>query len=740
MDNQRASSSWGIPFSLIDSTSQFKAKYELNRVEHLRSSTLISREYSLKETRVISQSSTPASPQPPTYGLFNAVKLISQHLHEKHYLDRISHSFYIRADSAVGTSMKLGTGRSSVSPRAFDNMVRVLFPSPAELSDAVSQAFGNTQNPSLVSILLTVPTFRFRLCAIARLFEAALSFPIGTWEGEHPRDLSSDEKIYVIKKLQGHFRDLFQQTSIQNCIASFLSSLSVWSNFSLKVDDTEQGNLGLPEIVKKIFPCIDLIIQELRNILEAGKDDNALKFEVESLLGFIADSLKIRSYTESTVWGFRCLKLLEDLQLTLSKAKYRGPAQRLFRNIVSSTDQLWEGGGATEMGLAMEKILSGCIQKSLRKHDTMRGQDAGARTEGGWDLMDDFERLIQMATQNIAPVPLPSIVWKRKSLELCIDSMVIQFPNIMPDNIHLNSTMEFDKHSKKPCRQWSLKILGVEVEAKATPYYLTIDTPISGRIVDIGEFSFSIPANDLEIEVVVVPTNFETPYTFNTTTPSDPISPQNTNPPPYNTDDNELHNRKARDDNMACEAVAIVPKNDIHRSHTAKYGSNGNIEEAQLSINVQERSVYQKSNGIKSGDVQNGSRKKRLFSSSAENAPPKKNSLIKSYIELKNCSVRLRNLEVSVHSTKHPVLHNLVHRIIVRQVRLALEESMKQSIIDMVKTINSGIDGVMSQEALRNQSREAQSTSMFDIMQSHKSWGQGFSREPKPDTNYFSQV
>ncbi|KAF9347255.1 hypothetical protein BGX26_001252 [Mortierella sp. AD094] len=628
------------------------------------------------------------------------------------------------------------------------NIVRASFPRPGQLQSTLVQARGNTQDPPLVSFLLSQPILRFRICAIAHLFEAALAIPTGTWDGEHPRQLSSDEVSYVMEKLQDIFRDLFRQPSAQNCLIRELSTLREWSESRMAVGEEEGEEQNLSETIKATFPCIDAVVQEYRNLLEAGRDDLALNSEVAALLWFVERSLKARTFVEAPEWATEGRVTFESLQKTLSAKKYYGPAQRLIRNIVSMTYQLWEGGRTTDTSLAIERILVN-VQKSPHSSDVMASHGAAARTSEGWNLMDGFERMVRAASSHVVPVPLPSIAWRRKSLEIYLDSMVVHFPHLMPRNIHLDSTMEFDEHTDKLCRRWRLKISGLEAEAKTIPYYLVAKTPLNKRLVDVGELSFSIPANSLDIEV-----------DFNLLTPekgSREFRRQS------------QHHREGERTNTSAQfhsngkasngADSNGSRRGASNSKSDRAEANGSTKEVHLSEGEHPDSVNddprinwdtkRESNnngrfttkipgwnstatratwGSPKRPPQNGEsstkgssqeeikptqerRNKRqliLTPAKTNEAAHRKGFAVKKLVDVKEFSVHLRKLDVNVHTTKHPILYNFVHLILVRQMRMALEQTLKQAIVDMINAINTSADGItgLTEEELRSRHRD----------------------------------
>ncbi|KAF8982614.1 hypothetical protein BGZ46_000937 [Entomortierella lignicola] len=710
----------------FDPKLQLEDRYRLDGEAHQRQLTLPSYEFITKETNdpmQILPLAMALEPTPPV-GLVGAFRVIYQHLHEKHYLDRIVHALYLQADGQIGMSKK----SSDHHPRlAF---VRALYPRPAQLHDAVIQARGNYQDPPLLSFLFTEPKLLFRMCAITHLFEAALALPVGAWDGDHPRQLSSSEMSYVMEKLQGIIQSLFQQESSRLCLIRELSNTRLWSEQGNKAGDEEENMLS--EIMTTTFPCLDLIIQEYRNLLEVGRHDAALNSEVNALYKFVMESLEKRTFVCSQTWIPEGCAIFESLRKTLGGTRYHGPAQRLIRNVVSMIHQLWESGGTTNTSLAIEKILVNSVQKPLRGPDAINTSSRiGIEVSDGWDLTDDFERLVRAVSSQTAPVPLPSIVWKRESLEICLDSMVLHFPRLMPSNIHLNSTMEFDKITNKLRRQWRLKILGLEIEAKTTPYHFMAKTPLNRRFVDVGELSFSIPANSLDIEIDFSLSTSDKgqstatlPYQSQDHRGNERfLSNLSTNESPRGAGSSELKHSRVNGSDLEIsrtknghfdpieEDLQIGWKIAYDSAWTSANPTTNRITwdapHIQLSREGGKRSPQSLDQGTPRV-IQRRNRKRLL--SKDTNAREAKHSIgspVKKLVNVKDCSVNLRKLNVVVDKTKHPILCNFIHLILVRQIRMALEQTLKQAIIDVISAVNTSAEEIsgLTREEIENRHR-----------------------------------
>ncbi|KAI8353703.1 hypothetical protein B0O80DRAFT_451347 [Mortierella sp. GBAus27b] len=256
-------------------------------------------------------------------------------------------------------------------------------------------------------------------------------------------------------------------------------------------------------------------------------EDGNIHAQAWTVFKFVMLSLKQPKFVSASDWIAVGSLAFDNLQKTLSGQVYRGPAQRLIRNIVSTMNQLWEGGCITDTSLAIEKCLANVIHKSF---DGGIPMDQEIENGASLHMVQEFEQLIRGVANNIMPIPLPSIIWIHENSEICLDSMVLQFPGSLSGNVKLDY-IELDKGTPRWRRQWHLKIDGLEIETKNVPYYFVAKTPL--RLVDIGELSISMPSKSLEIEIKFIVTppriHYETkssdPTTSVTTTATDASAP-----------------------------------------------------------------------------------------------------------------------------------------------------------------------------------------------------------------------
>ncbi|KAF8945335.1 hypothetical protein BGZ47_002879 [Haplosporangium gracile] len=743
------------------------------------------------------------SPQDP-------FQVIYRHLHEKHYLDRLVHAFYHRPTR----SQQLSTTAADLSRIAFHNKTRVIYPRPSEIGQAIDQVRAlSVQKPApLLLSLLTSPELRFRLCMIAHLIEVAFDIGNGTWNGESPRHLPREDADYALKKLQDLFKELFQKPDEQASLRRLLTILKDWVSMKVDVDEEEEReaesgqnedreddavarefNLDAPPIVKEIFPSWAPILQEMQNIKISAMDDANFRAEVAALYRFLFFSLQKPDFVSANDWVDAARDRLGPMQETLSSGKYRGPAQRLMCEVVCMTDQLWEGGGATDISLAVEKCLTILIQKSLQGSTGLPDSGAGVGSNVGWDVMRDFEILIQAASHNIAPIPLPSIVWKRSNSEVIMDAAVLEFPHLMPNNIHLNTTTAYDRQTNKSCRLWHLKISGLEVEAKKVAYSYMSKSFLRGNMMDEGELNLIIPPNSLDIDVTFVLTPpivrrgtitalRVSGDTIGRRHPIASAARENLFTTSLESHNNQFTRRRST--SRSCigsglGAMATSPR-AVRFSDTAALASDVGRAAARTGVRIRQqvqetvtddfwsatreivfRFLYPNRRYTPSAPHQQQQRqniprtdspsvdrlaardrmtlgrpRRRLSISngtsgslgpvssrppagpraataapatpgsapsiSLETTPTYYDLVVDSvgmshrkFVELKECRIKLRHLNVDVLETQHPVLQMVFHPIMVRKLRKAIERTLHEMMVELASTVNTGVEQIM---------------------------------------------
>ncbi|KAG0271044.1 hypothetical protein BGZ95_001218 [Linnemannia exigua] len=726
-------------------------------------------------------------------------QMVYRHLHEKHYLDRLIHAFYHRPTR----SQQLSNSPVDLGRIAFHNKVRVVYPRPSEIGQAIDQVHAlSSQEPApLLLFLLTSPELRFRLCMIAHLIEVAFDIGNGTWNGESPRHLPREEADYALIKLQDLFKELYLQPNEQTSLRRLLTILHNWVSRDSAIDEVEEdtesdqdqdqgagpisgeSKLNIPHIVKEIFPCWNPILQEIQNIKISAIGDVNFQREVTTLFRFLFLSLKERNLAFADDWVDEARQVLGPIQDALSSGKYRGPAQRLMREVVCMADQLWEGGGATDTSLAVEKCLTTLIQKSLQGSASLPDSGAGVGPNVGWDVMRDFEILIQAASRGIAPIPLPSIVWKRSGSEMIMDAAVLEFPHLMPSNIHLNTTTAYDRQTNKSCRLWHLKMQvvvighqllspdyatansGLEVEAKKVAYSYTSKSFLGGNMMDEGELDIVVPPNSLDIELTFVLTP---PIVRRGTAtalrssidyvgrrhPIASAARENLFTTSLESQNNQLARRSrstsrnrlgsglgttvsprsvrfsdtASDVGRAAARTGVRFRQQVQETVTEDFWSATReivsrfLYPNRMYTPLRTRQQQQRQNIARSesgpsgrmttdGWMTLGRPRRRLSIGSATISPvgpvpfaEPVGMANRKFVELKQCRIDLRRLNVDVLETQHPILQMLSHPIMVRRLRKAVECTLLEMMMELVNTINIGVEQIM--EAAREQPQQ----------------------------------
>lgn len=65
------------------------------------------------------------------------------------------------------------------------------------------------------------------------------------------------------------------------------------------------------------------------------------------------------------------------------------------------------------------------------------------------------------------------------------------------------------------------------------------------------------------------------------------------------------------------------------------------------------------------------------------------------FVELKECRINLRHLSVDVLETQHPILQMASHPIMVRKLRRAVERTLREMMVELVNTVNTGVEQIM---------------------------------------------
>ncbi|KAF9913954.1 hypothetical protein BX616_009259 [Lobosporangium transversale] len=649
-------------------------------------------------------------------GLNYALRAIYIHLYQKHYLDRLTHALY----TCKGNSLSKAQHEMTKEERddiAFTRMIRVAFPHQTELQQIIRQVRSSPTDLSLMLTFLTDPMLRFRICIIAHLLEAAVSITDDSWYGVHPRSLGEEEMNYVMEKLRDLFRELFQQPLAQTSLRRFLTAVLEWSEKrSMNDTDQESGNPDLPEIVKRVIPCHDILSIEYRNLVDASKRDEGLISVAKRLYKFMMLSLRNKAFVDAPDWPTEGRIVIDNLRVRLRMARYHGPSQRLIRNLVSMVHQFWESGGATDTSLAIKRTIATAIRKAVRSSGIDSGGNIGVSL-GGWDVMSEIERLIRMIGKDIASIPLPSL--------LCS---------------------------------------GLEVETNRVAYYSITKTSFHKRLADVGEISFIIPPDSLDIDLKFTlalpeiqrmatsayPTTSK--GTNNASTISSGITSSQRTMISVSTADQRALNAQlgrgssepvlrtfetgratARTDTQtrgeAVQGVANDAKTVTQTIKDILYPNQVSCGRLRTIARSSYRAFSQPDRvGINwglSNDHVAWARQQRAQSTGDRASPVavQQPLVMPEYIftpapgsdrenereryqlmRVRECNVHLHQLHSQIHETKNPLLHTLAHGIVVRQLRKAFEQAVCEAIFKLVDVINAGVEEIIqvSEEEIKN--------------------------------------
>ncbi|KAF9425153.1 hypothetical protein BGZ94_007793 [Podila epigama] len=649
---------------------------------------------------------------------------IYQHLHEEHYIDRLVNAFYTKS-----RKMKHIAPSDHI---IFENRVRTQFPSPAHLGPTIQAA--RDQGCDLIVALLSSSITRFRICALAHLFEAALALKYeNSVNGVSPRPLSDDEVEYVFLKIQHLFLDMFQHPDIQTSIRRFLTIVYEMDEKIEGDTDSVRASLleQIPPVAKSLFPCCEILAQEYLNLYSSSMNDEAFRSEVKMLFKFIILSLKDQEFVTASDYITEGRMVISNLQSSVEQPQFKGPSERLVKTLVGLTEQLWSGGMTTERSLAIEQVMATFIKEAIETQ--MSGQRQAA---GGWDVMKDFDTLLRALNTNVVPVPLPSIGVNRKDWSFILDSIVLQFPKLMPSNIHLNSTIDYDRTTETTCRHWHLKVRGIEIEAKHVAYSLQRRQNSSFRMFDYGQMDMSVPADSLDIDLVFTvkaPTTDGTARRQRRRTegrrPTATPQSQPTQDRLVARDTRDVSARRSGPEAVVVarafpHAVARVGRaveqrivNDTRSIIGSAYHRLRDDDMDKSIAQWDSHSTEQITVGrprppfVFTNLVLNGSRLRDSAVGGSVRSSRVPSLVVaiehdvveETFIELKECHVRLARLNVDVTSTKHPVLQVLAHMFITHQLRKGLEQALDKTIRQIIDSINESVDQIMERLQIGDQ-------------------------------------
>lgn len=321
--------------------------------------------------------------------------------------------------------------------------IRVALPETNELPALLEKIVNNKGNDlTLLFLVFTEPSLRFRLCVMAHLLEVAFAEVEKAWTiSERPRVLTGDDLTFVMETLRDFFLDLFRQPRAQHYLRRFFTDMYEWFMQSMSMKNEDDISMSyVPNVCKTIFPCYITIMDEIRPIITFCKKDDAFRYQGYMVFKFLRLSLTDSTFVSAPDWSTEGCRWFDQFQKTLSTMVYHRFAQSFLRNVVSMTDQLRESAGAAAASLAIKKYLT----KLLNLAGPDITLDRRINAPGFWNWLDYYTRLIQVANECMVPSPLPSISWKRGNTLMCLDSMVIHIPNFTPSKIQLVGPLSKD--------------------------------------------------------------------------------------------------------------------------------------------------------------------------------------------------------------------------------------------------------------------------------------------------------
>ncbi|KAK3828720.1 MAG: hypothetical protein J3Q66DRAFT_323400 [Benniella sp.] len=635
METPQPSWSTGIEKPLFKATSSTGLRSALSGVFPLM-------ETMEQETREPSQTASSPTDDRST-SIRDLFQIIYQNLHQRHYLDAIVHALYIVPDGPfVVKPNRLGRESS------FIGQIRVAYPQPDELLALIKQVENDSrQDMTLLSLILTKPLLRFRLCAVAHLLEVVFAEVEKVWlTSERPRILTGDDMTFVMETLQGFFLDLLQDPRTQTILRAFFTDVYLWLVRCMAEENADNIALpNLPNVVKNIFPCHVAILNELRPILIHCKSDPSFQGLASNVFKFIMLSLGERDFVLARDWITVGLQHFEEFQKALSGMPYHRFAQSLIRNIVSMTDQLWESGRAVDTALAIEKCLTGVLGQTL--------VGSGAHSNQETDASPSWEEP--------STCPLPTVSWTRGDSHMCLDSMVVQFSNIIPSDIKLESTLMIDNRTNNRGPQWLFKMRGLEMVAKDVPYNFVVKSPFLGNTVDNGTLSMMIPENSLEIEVIFTVTPG---VRHGETGGRNPTQDQGAGTHPGTSTGHAsisvsaTSSRRPSQSTVSYQSLSSSGEQDQQTSDRILWGRPRLMVHNSISTHLPSASEHGK------------------------------------FVEVEKCKVTLSKLDVQARDIKNPSRVRTSGSL-VNQLRVAVEQAFKQMIMDAVDTINTNVEELL---------------------------------------------
>ncbi|KAG0244648.1 hypothetical protein BGW41_006887 [Actinomortierella wolfii] len=234
------------------------------------------------------------------------------------------------------------------------------------------------------------------------------------------------------------------------------------------------------DLLLKIFPRWDVLMQEVRNIVLSTRNDETFRYYATQFFRVINESMTNPEYTQNSEYMLIISYCLENMLRLLWLPRYQGPIMRLMPSMVALADQLWLDGGRTEVSLAFEDGLAAMVNVLHqhraevpstttavaplvvgREESETTDQDRGhvshpvTTSRSLFSIVSLVETAVAQAGLAKQPVYLPSIDWQNNDSELMLDNICLEFPEA---NAHRMSISSHVTHSTGESPRWTISM------------------------------------------------------------------------------------------------------------------------------------------------------------------------------------------------------------------------------------------------------------------------------------------
>ncbi|KAG0228726.1 hypothetical protein BGW42_002018 [Actinomortierella wolfii] len=288
---------------------------------------------------------------------------------------------------------------------------------------------------------------------------------------------------------------------------------------------TMPTTLPREDLLLKIFPRWDVLMQEVQNIVLSTRNDETFRYYATQFFRVINESMTNPEYTQNSEYMLIISYCLENMLRLLWLPRYQGPIMRLMPSMVALADQLWLNGGRTEVSLAFEDGLAAMVNV-LHQHraevlstttavaPTVAGREESETTDQDrghvshpvttsrslFSIVSLVETAIAQAGLAKQPVYLPSIDWQNNDSELILDNICLEFPET---NAHRMSISSHVTHSTDESPRWTISMHGIAVNIRNMRYYYQTKSLAGRRTRDLGECHVLIPSQGLHLDLIL---------------------------------------------------------------------------------------------------------------------------------------------------------------------------------------------------------------------------------------------